>query len=141
MSTNPKISVTTSVKNFIRFPSFTVINFCQLARMGHNGRRHNPSGPVEGVWSRWFPYKRIISSAIEGFRLEPGFPEVGSRIVPYDWLDFVRAGYDSASGRIEMEWKKNTAGFELHIAVPVETDVILPDRTERVPADKHVLSV
>ena len=57
----------------------------------------------------------------------PGFIHVN--LAP-EWqcgLTHVKAEYNSASGMIRVEWRKNASGFELKAELPVSGKVILPD--------------
>jgi alpha-L-rhamnosidase len=60
--------------------------------------------------------------------LEPGYGKIRLKPYPIDGLDFVNCSYNSVSGRIESNWKRNGNRFEWDIVIPANTsaEVCLP---------------
>lgn len=71
----------------------------------------------------------------------PGYSEVRIQPVPAPGINWVRGAYDSAAGRIEVQWQKADDGsFSLGATVPegVPALIVLPDGTEhRVLGGTH----
>lgn len=87
-----------------------------------------------------------IYQVVAGIRpAEPGYRRIRIEPVPGEGIDWVRAGYDSRVGRIEVDWRVDDDGlFRLEVAVPdgVTTDVVLPDgSTHEVHGDRHRYTV
>ena len=60
--------------------------------------------------------------------LEPGYGKIQLKPYPIEGLDFVNCSYNSVSGHIESNWKRNKDHFEWDIAIPANTtaEVWLP---------------
>ncbi|MBK1876033.1 alpha-L-rhamnosidase [Pelagicoccus mobilis] len=56
-------------------------------------------------------------------------------------FDFVRASYDSISGKISVAWEKTDDGFTLKVETAVPAEIRLPDRMENVDAGLHEFRV
>ena len=54
--------------------------------------------------------------------LEPGYKKVQLKPYPIDGLDFVNCAYNSVSGRIESNWKRDGNHFEWEITIPANTE-------------------
>ena len=54
--------------------------------------------------------------------LEPGYKKIQLKPYPIDGLDFVNCSYNSVSGRIESNWKRNDKRFEWDIVIPANTE-------------------
>jgi Alpha-L-rhamnosidase N-terminal domain./Bacterial alpha-L-rhamnosidase. len=54
--------------------------------------------------------------------LEPGYKKIQLKPYPIDGLDFVNCAYNSVSGRIESNWKRNGKRFEWEITIPANTE-------------------
>ena len=57
----------------------------------------------------------------------PGFSRVTLAPEWHCGLTHVKAEYNSASGMIRVEWRKDPSGFELHAELPVGGKAVLPD--------------
>jgi len=60
--------------------------------------------------------------------LEPGYSKIQLKPYPIEGLDFVNCTYNSVSGRIESNWKREGNHFEWDIVIPANTtaEVCLP---------------
>ncbi|MBQ8957507.1 MAG: family 78 glycoside hydrolase catalytic domain [Bacteroidales bacterium] len=60
--------------------------------------------------------------------LEPGYSKIELKPYPIEGLDFVNCAYNSVSGRIESNWKREDNRFEWDIVIPANTtaEVCLP---------------
>ena len=60
--------------------------------------------------------------------LEPGYTKIQLKPYPIEGLDFVNSAYNSVSGRIESNWKREGNRFEWDIVIPANTtaEVCLP---------------
>ena len=60
--------------------------------------------------------------------LEPGYGKIQLKPYPIEGLDFVNCAYQSVSGRIESNWKREGNRFEWDIVIPANTtaEVCLP---------------
>ncbi len=60
--------------------------------------------------------------------LEPGYSKIQLKPYPIEELDFVNCAYNSVSGRIESNWKREGNHFEWEIVIPANTtaEVCLP---------------
>ena len=60
--------------------------------------------------------------------LEPGYSKIQLKPYPIEGLDFVNCAYNSVSGRIESQWKREGNRFEWDIVIPANTtaEVCLP---------------
>ena len=60
--------------------------------------------------------------------LEPGYSKIQLKPYPIEGLDFVNCSYNSVSGRIESQWKREGSRFEWDIVIPANTtaEVCLP---------------
>ena len=60
--------------------------------------------------------------------LEPGYSKIQLKPYPIEGLDFVNCSYNSISGRIESNWKREGNHFEWDIVIPANTtaEVCLP---------------
>ena len=60
--------------------------------------------------------------------LEPGYSKIQLKPYPIEELDFVNCAYNSVSGRIESNWKREGNRFEWDIVIPANTtaEVCLP---------------
>ena len=60
--------------------------------------------------------------------LEPGYSKIQFKPYPIEGLDFVNCAYNSVSGRIESNWKREGNRFEWDIVIPANTtaEVCLP---------------
>ncbi|MBR1514314.1 MAG: family 78 glycoside hydrolase catalytic domain [Bacteroidales bacterium] len=60
--------------------------------------------------------------------LEPGYSKIELKPYPIEGLDFVNCAYNSVSGRIESNWKRQGNRFEWDIIIPANTtaEVCLP---------------
>ena len=60
--------------------------------------------------------------------LEPGYSKIQFKPYPIEGLDFVNCAYNSVSGRIESNWKREGNQFEWDIVIPANTtaEVCLP---------------
>ena len=60
--------------------------------------------------------------------LEPGYSKIQLKPYPIDGLDFVNCAYNSVSGRIESNWKREGNRFEWDFTIPANTtaEVCLP---------------
>ena len=60
--------------------------------------------------------------------LEPGYGKIQLKPYPIEGLDFVNCSYNSVSGRIESNWKREGNRFEWDIVIPANTtaEVCLP---------------
>ncbi len=60
--------------------------------------------------------------------LEPGYSKIQLKPYPIEGLDFVNCAYNSVSGRIESNWKREGNHFEWDIVIPANTtaEVCLP---------------
>ena len=60
--------------------------------------------------------------------LEPGYSKIQLKPYPIEGLDFVNCAYNSVSGRIESNWKREGNQFEWDITIPANTtaEVCLP---------------
>ena len=60
--------------------------------------------------------------------LEPGYSKIQLKPYPIEGLDFVNCSYNSVSGRIESQWKREGNRFEWDIVIPANTtaEVCLP---------------
>ena len=60
--------------------------------------------------------------------LEPGYSKIQLKPYPIEGLDFVNCAYESVSGRIESNWKREGNRFEWDISIPANTtaEVCLP---------------
>ena len=54
--------------------------------------------------------------------LEPGYKKIQLKPYPIDGLDFVNCAYNSVSGRIESNWKRDGKRFEWDITIPANTE-------------------
>ena len=54
--------------------------------------------------------------------LEPGYSKIQLKPYPIDGLDYVNCTYNSVSGRIESNWKRNGNRFEWDITIPANTE-------------------
>ena len=54
--------------------------------------------------------------------LEPGYTKIQLKPYPIDGLEFVNCAYNSVSGRIESNWKRNGNRFEWEITIPANTE-------------------
>ncbi len=54
--------------------------------------------------------------------LEPGYKKIQLKPYPIDGLDFVNCAYNSVSGRIESNWKRDGNHFEWDITIPANTE-------------------
>ena len=54
--------------------------------------------------------------------LEPGYKKIQLKPYPIDGLDFVNCAYNSVSGRIESNWKRDGKRFEWEIVIPDNTE-------------------
>ncbi len=54
--------------------------------------------------------------------LEPGYKKIQLKPYPIDGLDFVNCAYNSVSGRIESNWKRDGNHFEWEITIPANTE-------------------
>ena len=54
--------------------------------------------------------------------LEPGYKKIQLKPYPIDGLNFVNCAYNSVSGRIESNWKRNGNHFEWEIVIPANTE-------------------
>jgi alpha-L-rhamnosidase len=55
--------------------------------------------------------------------LEPGYSKIQLKPYPIKGLDFVNCAYNSVSGRIESQWKREGNHFEWHFTIPANTTV------------------
>ena len=53
--------------------------------------------------------------------LEPGYSKIQLKPYPIEGLDFVNCSYNSVSGRIESNWKREGNRFEWDIVIPANT--------------------
>ena len=60
--------------------------------------------------------------------LEPGYSKIQLKPYPIEGLDFVNCAYNSVSGRIESNWKREGNRFEWDIVIPANTtaEICLP---------------
>ena len=60
--------------------------------------------------------------------LEPGYSKIQLKPYPIEGLDFVNCAYNSVSGRIESNWKREGNHFEWNFVIPANTmaEVCLP---------------
>ena len=60
--------------------------------------------------------------------MEPGYSKIQLKPYPIEGLDFVNCSYNSVSGRIESNWKRNGNHFEWDFTIPANTtaEVCLP---------------
>lgn len=60
--------------------------------------------------------------------LEPGYSKIQLKPYPIEGLDFVNCSYNSVSGRIQSQWKREGNRFEWDIVIPANTtaEVCLP---------------
>jgi alpha-L-rhamnosidase len=60
--------------------------------------------------------------------MEPGYSKIQLKPYPIEGLDFVNCAYESVSGRIESNWKREGNRFEWNIVIPANTtaEVCLP---------------
>ena len=60
--------------------------------------------------------------------LEPGYSKIQLKPYPIEGLDFVNCAYNSVSGRIESNWKREGNRFEWDFTIPANTtaEVCLP---------------
>ena len=60
--------------------------------------------------------------------MEPGYSKIQLKPYPIEGLDFVNCAYNSVSGRIESNWKRNGNHFEWDFTIPANTtaEVCLP---------------
>ena len=60
--------------------------------------------------------------------LEPGYSKIQFKPYPIEGLDFVNCAYNSVSGRIESNWKREGNRFEWDIVIPANTtaEICLP---------------
>ena len=60
--------------------------------------------------------------------MEPGYSKIQLKPYPIEGLDFVNCAYNSVSGRIESNWKREGNRFEWDIVIPANTtaEVCLP---------------
>ena len=66
---------------------------------------------------------------LSGIRaLEPGYSKIHLKPYPIEGLDFVNCTYESVSGRIESNWKRESNHFEWDFTIPANTtaEVSLP---------------
>lgn len=63
---------------------------------------------------------------------EPGYRRILLKPTPGPGIDWVKASYDSAVGRIQVEWRLVDGQFTLHAALPesVPAGIVLPDGTQ-----------
>ncbi|MDO5342094.1 MAG: family 78 glycoside hydrolase catalytic domain [Bacteroidia bacterium] len=54
--------------------------------------------------------------------LEPGYKKIQLKPYPIDGLDFVNCSYESVSGRIESNWRRDGNRFEWDITIPANTE-------------------
>ncbi len=54
--------------------------------------------------------------------LEPGYKKIQLKPYPIEGLDFVNCSYNSVSGLIESNWKRDGNRFEWHITIPANTE-------------------
>ncbi|MCQ2309847.1 MAG: alpha-rhamnosidase, partial [Bacteroidales bacterium] len=54
--------------------------------------------------------------------LEPGYKKIQLKPYPIDGLDFVNCSYESVSGRIESNWRRDGNRFEWGITIPANTE-------------------
>ena len=60
---------------------------------------------------------------LSGIRaLEPGYKKIQLKPYPIEGLDFVNCSYNSVSGLIESNWKRNGSHLEWHITIPANTE-------------------
>ena len=71
--------------------------------------------------------------------LAPGYSQIELKPYPIEGLDYVNCSYNSVSGRIESNWRRNGDRFEWDIVIPANTtaEVYLPTRDGY--AEKRVL--
>ena len=64
--------------------------------------------------------------------LEPGYKKIQLKPYPIDGLDFVNCAYNSVSGRIESNWKRDGKRFEWEIVIPdnTEAEVWVPTKKD-----------
>ena len=53
--------------------------------------------------------------------MEPGYSKIQLKPYPIEGLDFVNCAYNSVSGRIESNWKRNVNHFEWDFTIPANT--------------------
>ena len=60
--------------------------------------------------------------------LEPGYSKIQLKPYPIEGLDVVNCAYNSVSGRIESNWKREGKRFEWDFTIPANTtaEVCLP---------------
>ena len=63
--------------------------------------------------------------------LEPGYKKIQLKPYPIDGLDFVNCSYESVSGRIESNWRRDGNRFEWNITIPANTEaeVWIPNKS------------
>ena len=66
-----------------------------------------------------------------------GFQKLLVEPIFTDKLDFVRASYDSVSGKVSVGWEKTGDQFTLKVDTAVPAEIRLPDRTENVDKGTH----
>ncbi len=54
--------------------------------------------------------------------LEPGYKKIQLKPYPIEGLDFVNCSYESVSGRIESNWRRDGNRFEWDITIPANTE-------------------
>ena len=54
--------------------------------------------------------------------LEPGYKKIQLKPYPIEGLEFVNCSYNSVSGLIESNWKRDGNRFEWHITIPANTE-------------------
>lgn len=70
-----------------------------------------------GTCTEWF-YRYVLGVDA----LEPGYAKIRIRPTPGEGLDEARGSYDSARGRIAVDWKKTPETFTLVVTVPPNSD-------------------
>ncbi len=62
--------------------------------------------------------------------IEPGYRKIQLKPYPIEGLDFVNCSYESVSGRIESNWRRDGNRFEWDITIPANTEaeVWIPNR-------------
>ena len=85
-----------------------------------------------------------IYQVIAGIRpAAPGYRKIRIEPVPGEGIDWVRAGYDSRVGRIEVDWRLTDGAFDLDVDLPagVPAEIVLPDGvTHAVEGGRHSFS-
>ena len=66
----------------------------------------------------------------------PGFEQVLFNPGLTDKFDFVKASYESIHGRIAIEWRKTSGGFSIELETPVDAEIKLSWKTEKIKRGK-----